>query len=160
MSWAESASAILAAMEASGVEVSRSVVGPGSLVGRRCSQFSVLAGAPATLPLPRTSLSGGTGGGCATLAVLTFQAIYTADCFPQPGAGGEQYPDDEMTARTLTYLADCELVWNALVDAAGSYGEDCDSVTIGQGLFNGPSGGLASMTVPVLVQPVAPLDTD
>lgn len=158
MSWADSAQAILDAMEASGVEVSRKVIGPGSLIGRKCSQFSVLAGSPGTLPFQRGTLPGGHGGACATVAAVTFSAIYTADCFPPPGDQGEQYPDTEMTTRTLQFLADCEAVWNALVDAAATFGEGCESVSIGQGQFAGPSGGLASMTVPITVQPVAPLD--
>lgn len=160
MSWADSAQAILDAMDASGVTVSRKVIGPGPSIGRRCSQFTVMPATPATLPFPRSPLPGGHGGGCATVAALTFSAVYTADCFPQPTDQGGQYPDDEMTARTLQFLADCEAVWNALVDAAATFGAGCDSVTLGQGVFSGPSGGLANMTVPIIVTPEAPLDTD
>lgn len=160
MSWADSAQAIMDAMEASGVAVSRKVIGPGSGIGRRCSQFTVVPAIPTTLPFPRGTLPGSHGGACATIASLTFSAIYTADCFPTPGEQGVQYADEDMTARTLNYLADCEAVWNALVDAAGTFGEDCDSVTIGQGVFAGPAAGLASMTIPITVQPEAPLDTD
>jgi hypothetical protein len=154
--WDTTAQAILDAMVASGVEVSRQLIS-GANAGRRCRQHLVYPDTPGVAP---QSLGQLPGGGCVTLAVLRFRAVFTADCAPGPGDQGQQPDPDEMTAWYKQFLADCDRVWQSLVEHSATFGEGCDSVSFGDGEFTGPTGGIASMSVPISVQPPAPLDTD
>ncbi len=140
--WADLAQSVLDAMDASGVDVTRRVIAPGP-PGARCRQFSVyptsIGVAPAafsTLPAPL----------CSIVQIPAMAARFTADCCPMPGNDGTQPDPAAQTAWTKTFLDDCRLVWAAVVDA---FQGDCVGVTIGAATFFGPSGGVASMTIPI-----------
>lgn len=132
----------MAAMVASGVTVERTVIGPGPAIARRCSQFTVIPvgvaaqSSPISVP-PRL---------CAVVPVLNIQAIYTRACAPTVRDGGGNYSDDEMTAWAVEHITNCSAVYESIL---GAFDGNCDGVTVGQAVFNGPAGGLANMTVPL-----------
>lgn len=154
--WDATVQAILDAMIASEVEVARTLIS-GANAGRRCRQFLVYPDTPGVAP---AQLGDFPGGGCVTVPVLTFRAVFTADCAPAPTDQMDQPDAKATTAWYKAFLADCDRVWNALVEHAATFGEGCSSVTFGPGEFTGPSGGIASMSIPINVQPPPPLDTD
>lgn len=146
MGWPAVAQRIMAAMEASGVSVDRKVIAPGPNHGRRRRQFTVYPESP-TLATPGFGVP---RGDCDFVPLIQCRAVFTADCAPSPGDDGSQPDADATTAWTLTFLADAQNVWNAIAD---DFTQDCAGVRIGPGVFTGPFGGVASMSVPIAVMP-------
>lgn len=144
--WGAAAQRILNGMVASGVKVNRTLLGPGPSVGRGTSQFLVYPDFPSS---PSQGFQTLPAVGCTRVLTVQFRAVYTKDCVPPPKDNGDQ-PDPAATSKWVAeYLDECERVANGILDAF----DPQEGVTINPGQFTGPAGGVASMSLPVLIGP-------
>lgn len=153
MGWADDAAALLAA--AAAVELSspvaREVVAPGPGVARDCRMLAVWLDSIESVTAS-AALGDLPGGGCALVPVVNLRLLFVADCVPAPNDQGTPPPAADVTSWSLDYLADVELIWNAVADLVDNGGlGGCDSVTVGQSQQLGPIGKTASTIIPVRI---------
>lgn len=146
--WGDIASQLLAAAEASGVSVARTLVAPGPLFSRDCRLLAVVMLRPDIRPVTREF-----PGTCAVVPTHTFEVVFAADCVPPLADDGSPPSESDVTAWSVAFLDDCGKVYDALTDAAtsGAIAGGCENVSLGTGEMRGPLGGMSSMVVPVTV---------
>lgn len=131
------------------VDVARALIAPGPDFARDCRMIAVHLEQPQTRPFP-----GDFGfAACASLTQLVFRVTFVADCVPGPDVDGNPPPPDEITLWSKEFLADANLIADALADlcAGTDLCDDCSGVSLGDGQPTGPGGGVATMSWPVTV---------
>lgn len=96
--------------------------------------------------------SGLPGGQCMYFPSIRWRVIYARDCYPTVDVEKRSLPDaDAVTEWTKIYVDRCESLQGALLDL--SLAQGCGRITVEPGTFQGPSTGVAYVSVPVLVGP-------
>lgn len=131
-----------------GVDADRKFIAPGPDFAHDCRLIAVYLEAPDAVPLQREF-----AGSCASVPQIVFRVVFAADCVPAVDDNGNPPPADDVTAWSTAFLADVSLIHHALVIAGGDdqLGCDCSNVSIGRGQVRGPSGGMASVSIPVTI---------
>lgn len=151
MTWLDSAQALLDVANTPTLSspVARSFIAPGSVFARDCRLLAVYLDTITAAPLSDAGLP---GQGCIVIAQLTFGLVFVADCVPTANDHGAPPAATAVQAWTEDFLADLEAIWGELADAvlSGELG-DCDNISIDPAVIEGPSGGIAQVTIPVRV---------
>lgn len=97
------------------------------------------------------------GSHCAYMVVPQIVVVYSKDCYPLVNTDpAVKLPAPAaVTDWTETYMTDVATLYDALLGAAvdGTFGGDCDSVTLEAANFAGPRGGVCSVRIPMTVSP-------
>jgi hypothetical protein len=152
------ASTLLGVAQAAAPDVDRAYLAGGPQFARTCTLLAVYASlwTPETQgPTGGGAFAGAVLGGCAALPAPQVTLVYAKDCYPMPDTGPGQrvpkLPDPaDLTAWTTDYLATCQAILDAVLDAhyAGTFG-DCTNTTVGPATWTGPSSGVCTMVLPV-----------
>lgn len=137
--------------------VGRQFLAAGPQFARTCELVAVYASlvavqAPGRGGLDQTPVMGG----CAAEAVPTVTVVYAKDCYPLPDdsvAPPRLPPPAALTAWTTGYLGNVWAIHDALLAAQydGTWG-DCALTTVGPAIFTGPTGGVATVQIPVALR--------
>ena len=134
-------------------DVSRRFIAAGPEFARPCTLLAVYASTVNVRAL--SGIGGGmqVTGGCSVTVGPQVTLVYARDCYPMPDDSKRppKLPDPaDLTAWSTTFLDGCQRIVDAVADAvyAGTFGS-CDQLALLPATFTGPSGGVATMQLPV-----------
>lgn len=147
------AQALLDAAAPAVPDVSRRFIAAGPEFAKTCTLLAVYASTVNVRSI--TGVGGGISptGGCSVTAGPQVTLVYARDCYPMPDDSKRppRLPGPaDLTAWSNTFLDGCQAIVDAVLDAvyAGTFG-GCDQVALLPATFTGPTGGVATMQLPV-----------
>lgn len=146
--WGDFAAGLLEAAVGSGVAVAREFVAPGPVFARDCRSIVVYGSSFGVRPFQRGDFTGT----CAVVPQLQLTVVFVADCVPtvDDGARPPKLPTPaEITAWSTEFLNDAALIFAAVLGWAPD--SDCSRITVGDGIPQGPLGGVAEVRWPVTI---------